>query len=561
MLAAMRYLRFLVFAAFLQLLGLAALPCFACQNGPRADEIEAQGSTLLGFGACRLLEEYTIPSGRGDIAVKIYANAPAQPENLVSLSMAFENAGNTLAELGPYTSAPIEVFLSPDEHQEDSGLAAVAGASTRDGTVADETCIISIFLPVEIGALRQFIAHEFFHCVQYHETVMPNTSSVHGSETDEWWVEGGAEWFATEATPGAVENFQFISDFDNASKDTPITGLSYEALVFWWWFAQTRGRSEAASTILGLPLGAEAQADAFAEIVGEEEFHDFGKYYLSGRIQMPGGGEAPTLPDYGEPRVWSESKSEDFEAGRNVVYRTILEFSCGAWNLTQESLNGKTSVAKPREPFRELPPRVQSNGDDPVRFFFLGTSVSEDGFQATIRAEKEACAPCRHPDPDGPESCLIGNWELVAGGYGAKVADLLNRPELQVLTYPDPERFLTFQANGQITASSAGEAGHLESATKDGNIIADFNLALTKNGYWSADGERLHICYQAGGEFNLSGILIDPKGDRDSFNQPNYLGPAIEQRSVRTYRCEGNQMEMVQGTEAGPLAIQSTYEK
>ena len=556
----MRHLICLTLFALLTLLTYGAEPAHACPDGPRAVEIDALGSVRTDFHRCRLVDSFSIPSGSGEIPVRVFATADPRGENLNFIRDAFHHAGSTLARLGPYTTQPIEVYLSPAESTEPD-TAGMAAGSIGDGEVALETCMIALFVPMNFDYLANTVAHEFFHCVQYHHTLMPNNASIHDGATDQWWVEGGAEWFASHASPDDWLFYGNVADFDANSHKKPIHGMSYEAVVFWWWYNQDRGDRQTIDSILAMPLSAGDQATAFAGEVGQEGFHEFGRAYLSNRIQMPSGGMAPTAPIYEEERFIDSTKEEEFEAERNLLYRAKLHYSCGAWTQTQENLVGKLSVAKPTERFGPLPDRVQSNGDDPEMYFMLGTSVSEEGFKAKIKAEKEACAPCRQPDPDGPEACLFGRWELVAGGYGARVAELLNNTELTAVTYPEPERYLTFQPDGRVTASSAGETGHAESPTNDGNIIADFNLTLTKNGYWNVDGDKLHICYAPGGEFNLSGTIIEPTGEEGSFNHGAYLGPAIEQRSVRLFACEGNQMEMVEGAEAGALAISSTYNK
>ncbi len=433
-----------------------------------------------------------------------------------------------------------------------------SGRSVDSGPGNPPSCIIVIYPNLGVDGYKFVIAHEFFHCMQDEDFELQSYSS--GAD---WWLEGTAEWFASRVERGTNYSDGWVDGFDELSAETPLTGMTYENVVFFWWLDQNFGPGRVIDLIRAMPTRDTSQDEALAGVLSDAEFLQFVEDYLDRKITQPGGRTAAVTPAQGHVYNVERDQTITIEAERFVTYRAILEFACGEWSakVTRE----KGAYQTQRQPdlnWSELPAVFRSDSTGDIRFRVAGGAAQEGGLAIEIEAAKTPCIPCLTPDfSDGPEACLVGEWHLASGGMGAKIGKMLEDvPEIEGVDYPDIDGFLALRRDGTFTLR-ANDDGSLSATSPSGGLFsADISIKMEKQGTWSISGNKLIQCYTPLRNIKIDETVTDPDGVKQTITGNRFLGPAVSYTEKRQFTCADGKLNLVQRALLAPT-ITWEYEK
>ncbi len=378
-----------------------------------------------------------------------------------------------------------------------------------------------------------------------------------------WWIEGSAEWFASLTYPGSSLSDEWVAEFDDVSATTPVTGMEYASVVFFWWLNQNYGKGRVLGLLNAMNGGSGSQEDALASVISQTDFLQFVTDYLEQNITQPGGRAAASTPLHDEIIEIDGDRDISLEARRFVAYRAFLKFACGGWDIIEHARKGTYKAMRmPRSEWQELPAEFRSNSEGKIEFILAGAATDADGFSLSFKAVKQLCVPCQLPDYSaGPEACLIGEWHLVSGGMGAMIGEMLGDvPELSGVDYPDLDGLLILRRDGSFTLR-ADDDGSMQTTTPSGGMFsADISISMEKEGTWSVNGDKLVQCYRPIKSINIDETITDPDGETTRITEDQYLGPKLSYTEKRQFTCESGRLEIIQRALFAPT-LQWVYEK
>ncbi len=535
------------------LLGMSVLATRASAC-PGLDDLEYLGAAPL--GDCVELARFDIATGQGPVSAGVFGPADANLVRVAAIEAGLIRAGNTLEGLGALGSDPVAVYLSSDDINPALDLGTPEAITARG--LRDHICNIAAF-PMALNAdISYVLAHEFFHCVQNFNFAEQNRSA--GAK---WWAEGSAEWFASLAYPGSDKSDGLTAMFDATSPETPLTSMEDDSVVFFWWYSQQHGAGAVIGLIGAMPTGGGAQNDALARVLDEAAFLQFSKDYTDRKINQPGGGAIASNPFIGDYYEISHNQEIELSAERFVLFRVRIKFECGVWTLEESELSGRYQMQRhPGETWETIPPEVRADSEGDFEYSLVDGATGPQGFRVSIDIKKEPCSQCVAVNySDGPAACLVGEWHLTGGGYGAQIGKALARvPSMQNIDYPDIDGFLTLNRDGTFTLG-ADDAGHMEVISPSGKVSrADVQFNFEQHGTWSINGNKLEQCYVRTRDINIDFQLTSPSGGRDRVIMDEYLGPKISRTTKRRFACTPGQLKINEGGFLGPK-VQWIYAK
>lgn len=377
-----------------------------------------------------------------------------------------------------------------DEESEGYTLASAWGVKPWDNDVVD-TCAITTF-PVATGdvtAYEQTIAHEVWHCVQFYDGM-----NYSGGQQN-WWVEGGAEFFSNVAYPSANDEWGRLSTFD-AGQRFPLYEMDYE--VWPWW----QHLSNEFSPLFVADLHREMMQSGGSGIElldgYDETFHDFVADYAAGVIQDQSGAPLPAarrykfLPVVGKN---DEGKELTYDARSWAPIRLYLQYDQELRIFQTDASDGGLRSMVEWEKRRDRPswegvfPEVRSKCQDRARYAAVITDVTSDAstsvkFKVVIDdIEEAACDPC-----------MLGTWSLNLDTFeamilGAAAGEGVGLPPgasfefggAYYFSMDDEDVVLEQRDNLQIIMAVAGIGG------------LTMTVDSFASGTYSADGETLTV--------------------------------------------------------------------
>jgi hypothetical protein len=246
-------------------------------------------------------------------------------------------------------------------------------------------------------------AHELFHCMQYRLWERQMVSGDAGL----WWGEGTAHYFAYLARPGSTEFDAHLLRFDQTSVRTALYDMGYETVVFFAWWAQTRGERAIPAFMERMPLpGGQTQLEALRNVVTSDEWSEFSRAYLDRSIRLPEGRLIPSHPLPGEPLRISDAGAFPLATTNYVVTRRPITFAPGrAYQLSFEDrpTDARLKWAELAGTGWSEPPSTVTACDSEVQFREVrGTSWSDTA--GTMRVSV--------PDRATHCNCLVGEWRM-----------------------------------------------------------------------------------------------------------------------------------------------------
>ncbi len=495
--------------------------------------------------ACDEAVRFTIATPGGSREVRIIHDSDDAPAGLAAFAgdirSGIERAATALMSIGEGAPGDITVWASGLAAPEDA--IGITDAATRPVGAMDGECAMAIYPGDDIGYV---VAHEFFHCVQY---------ATYGAKTDRvastWWAEGSAEWFANLAYPGTGNSDLDVAAYDSASAGTALTSMAQESVVFFFWLGERFGASMVMALMAAMPDGNSetAQQDALAGLLSESDFQAFAQDYLDRTIQQPGGRAIPSTPFPGNIYPWSESRSHDLSEDRFVLARAQLEFACGAWSIARSGESGTWKVSLDDGPWDALPEWLSVAGEGPDHYRLAAFGIEADGFAVTIEATRDPCQACGSlaAGDDTAASCLVGTWNLVSGGYGERMDEMLEGTGLyETVEFPDMESVLVINGDGTYSFPGPPEDTTLSTRSDSGDLyIGIGTLSMQSSGQWSVDGDTLTLCET----FDLAEMDItvtNPDGVDSRFTGSGGSEGMPPLLRYRTFSCTDSALTLVE---------------
>jgi hypothetical protein len=508
---------------------------------------------------CEEAARFTIDTPEGPRAVRIVHTPDLPtldlPVMVREIRRGVERSAAALPSVGALAPADVTIWIShllPNPEAPSD-----ADDFEQDGQmwIVEDGCLMALY-PANTGrrGLAFTAAHEFFHCVQGRE--FPDKYAGRASS---WWSEGSAEWFANLALPGTGRSDGFVLEFDSDSRDTALTAMSHESVVFFFWLAEAHGAEAVGRMLQAMPAdgGEQGQQAALASFLGAPEWQRFAEAYIAGDIRQPGGRSPRSSPFPGDIYVWENGRTHTLSAAPFVLARAQLEFSCGIWAVTEDDARGTRAFRASRSRWQSLPARIVVDQDGPQLFQMAGFGSGREGFSVTIEGTRDACQGC--PATAGTarslDQCLVGTWELMSGGYGQQIEDRLRESGIfESIDYPDLHRYLTLESNGRYSQgpSERGEQGESVQRTDAGHLWEGRStLRHRTRGHWSTDGNVLHLCEeQVSVDIDLT--IVEPDGGESRIREsggPPDLGPLPRRRD---FVCSAGTLSLVEPSPVGP---------
>lgn len=353
------------------------------------------------------------------------------PMLLREFEQAMRAIPGTIHQIGPFRLHPVRILVTADplgtvwaretpdilDVGRGNGSSSVHGHAHADrpaeqftdilGSAAliDGQCRVHLHVltpDARVETAAPVLLHEVFHCVQL-ATLGEDLArlSANGQNSGaKWWIEGSAEWFGALAWRGADVLQQRLARFDRLSATTPLHEMSYEAVVFFLWLGATR-QPEAILTFLkqmAAQPDATAQRAAMVNALRLEDWLDFAKYYLEGRIAHPQGTPIACNPAAGGSGL-DLDQGGTLELEPFVLYRGWYEMACST--KSNVAKDGGGGIKRPRSWLNDDVTEVRT------QFRFLSLAAAANRVSLPLESTLlNACRPCEAAA--AIDACLVG---------------------------------------------------------------------------------------------------------------------------------------------------------
>jgi hypothetical protein len=409
-------------------------------------------------------------------------------------------------------------------------LATASAVKPWDNDVTDRCAITTWpYATSDPTAFQQTIAHEAWHCIQYYDGM------DYSGGAQNWWVEGGAEFFSNVAYPSADDEHVRLGTFDDGLQ-TPLYEMAYE--VWPWW----QHLSNEFSPLFVADLNREMMSTAGSgvELLSgyEETFHDFVADYVAGKVIDQSGApiaRARRFVNFPVVKKGEEARQLKWTLQNWAPLRFHISYDKELRILQSDSSSGglrsmvKWEQRSDRPSWKGIFPEVRSKCRERGRYAGVITDATADAstpVELKIVIDEIEEASC---DP-----CVLGTWsldlntfeEMIVGAMASEGGQMPPGTSFEIggayYTALNEEDQVLEQRDGlAITASVAGVGGF----TTTINSFAE--------GTYSADGERMTVSSLVESFNEVTTNL--PGGGSYSF-------PSATQAGTGTYTCNEEQM-------------------
>ena len=354
-------------------------------------------------------------------------------------------------------------------------------------TPLDTACVM--VLPQEYFRIRteqqakQVLAHELFHCKQH---VLGGKGVFRNKYINDWWIEGGAEYFSNVVYPMVNNEYIRATTFDIKSNedDGSITTMSYEAWLFFQYLANQKSHEWIIDMLYSITQA--DQQSSLRAFIDQDFFHEFGKAYWDKEIKDTGEGlgglPIPTNPSAGRfvditgsagDSIDTTLEASPFEVRRysfihlpGKVYRHSFKspYVDGVVSFKEVANNSN---------WGNLPEEIVTDCENPRALNVLITTTGPADMSVQIETEITDNEECTEPSPLD-SSCSVSNQDaacLVGGTWTADLSQWL--PYYVADASPDDvnvigTRTLKFNPNGTAIYSDSGHKIARGSCGNDG---------------------------------------------------------------------------------------------
>lgn len=468
---------------------------------------------------CYQVLQNTVPGATLRVFYPAWYDGDGALASLPTVALAaLTRSTDTFRELGRIGDIDM-VFSAVDTvENSDSTLASAWGVKPWNNDVVDR-CAITTWLSAtgDVDAFEQTVAHEVWHCVQFYDG-MDYTGGAQN-----WWVEGGAEFFSNVVYPRVNDEWTRLGSFDEAIR-TPLYQMAYEAWPWWQHLSNEFSPRHVADLHRGMM---EAGGSGIELLDGyDETFHDFVADYAAGAVIDQSGANIPRarmfvhVPDVTKNDEGREIELsfENWTTGRfAILYSQELRVL-----QTDNSTEGLRSMVKredrsDRAAWKGFFPEVRSKCDSIAYYLGVATDATTDSSNpAEVKVkidvvEEAACDPC-----------VLGTWSLDLDTF-----------EQMIMSAIDSEGGMpagtTFEIGGAYYVSMAEENQLLEQ--RDGLTITSGVAGMGEitatidsfaEGTYEADGETLtvsdlvetynEVTLEFGGSYSFPGAIVSGDG-------------------------------------------------
>jgi hypothetical protein len=275
---------------------------------------------------------------------------------------------------------------------------------------------------ISLDELKQSVAHEMFHCYQY--TNLSAQESGPDPAANEWWVEGGAEFFSDVVYPEVQFEMRWNGELPGVARDLPIVRWKYRAYLFFEYLVNHEGWSltQLIDFWRSMPDhgGLESQIVALAYTANMNDiFHRFAQNFVKEGIRERSGTTIPTPLELLAPPFPLPAGSGNLELAvpifRIGLYEVTLDRNLDyVLALTSSGGEGRYSTRPALAlEWQPIPERFSSSCNN-VAYQLLVTSAETPAYQVKLDYETtESSLAC--------DACLVGLWSLDTASYLALV--------------------------------------------------------------------------------------------------------------------------------------------
>ncbi|MFT3811044.1 MAG: hypothetical protein QM698_14080 [Micropepsaceae bacterium] len=403
-------------------------------------------------------------------------------------------------------------------------------------------CIVRMNIPLNdksgLDALRNTAAHELFHCIQGWS--YPAATQLGGSE--QWWVEGSAEFFASQVQIDTARMETLGSAFIGEIEKTPLTQTPYRSVVFFAWL-WSQGPDKMAAFFKGLATspGETLQMDTTVDSIGETTLQLFAQALADGTIAMPSGYTFPALPEQVETTaIDDDQKQIELPLKRFTLMRHALHFANGTYN----SWSNPTIYKREQSggPWSELDPMEKIEGESckDIRMLLtahFATASYADKMSIVAMRAKECLDCVKMPKVD---QCVVGKWRMSNEALLTYLQATNGQPQSTNFSGVGGTAILVFDKNGaaQFVVEGLKIGAEVRMAEgSDDQAIINVEANGIDSGEWGTDeGGAMNYCAkQASIGFRIRVEL--PNGYTHESEQDGML-----EDSIWTYSCSGDEL-------------------
>jgi hypothetical protein len=496
--------------------------------------------TPLATMTCQTREVRAVPEL--DLSLRVVQDAMAPEPEIVEWTTRVLEAGTTA--LKAYKSARPQVILNNVTFivARDQVGSTVAAA---DRGLNDECLIVLLTRANSVATVAgrdqevpSNVAHELVHCLQRWNA--PAQMAVPQADR-EWWVEGSAEYLSNTVFPRPADVATRFGEFEDSTD--ALTRQSYGTLVFFAWYAQTRGPAAVFALWSKLPTtpGESNQRAALLSEVKVDGLRLFAEGFVAGTIASPAGGllPAPMLT----PMTFFGDATRMVSADGFSVLRGELVFQEGRYALATTS----SSMPPPRflldGAWTEAITVADSACIQNARIKFAGfptgssqalsvTAKRVDASQPGLTCEPMMCVSLGKND-----SCLSGAWQLDEDRTTANINAVIGDPNPTAGISGD----ITLTLEGAGAASITYSDYDLLVGTNRTEALLNINITGAMQGSWStATDGSLRLCSTSNTvEIKTSAQVFDGKA-----NPKTEVMLKKEALAEMTYACVGNMLTL-----------------
>lgn len=495
---------------------------------------------------------------------------PDAPRNTPQLFA--EAIRKTLSSLRPYMDPiPVQLVLlwnisgqGPSNRRDDKWGWDV-GADTDAYIGSEGVCPVTIFItsvvdtrdggnrPVDPRDIKATVAHEIFHCYQlnyFRRQEHATSEALH----DGWWVEGTAEFVASQLYPCNETSNSIAGTYDMGVRLNR-QGNGYPAYIFYTHLADRYGFDFGALTdfLGGMPTtrGQAAQNRALSAYpdIGAK-FHSFAQDYIDGhishcvsenahknnleRLEANNGLEVSLDAKpftFGAKIVTLQAGKSytvslvDADAGDGVRKTSWREVGTGSMGLAAWSeLNGDlilkagcsdskqfvftSTVEATDENVHHAILRFRERQTDPASGP-VSQTLCRDGGTEDIANDCNLCELIKSQRGSNVDNCLVGKWELQSGLWEHEVATIKGLAgDIPITLRHSGDRMLYIRKDGTLEYPGF----RMERAITQGDGgLSTSSFIQPGSGEWNAVNGKINLCVISEKE-NVTQKIESPEG-------------------------------------------------
>jgi hypothetical protein len=388
------------------------------------------------------------------------------------------------------------------------------------------------------------IAHEVFHCIQH--ATWPNLMKQYAPHR--WFIEGSAEFASHLVYPHVERVFALNADFANLFRDTALTSLAYENLVFFSWLWQ---QDQTAMFKLGDAIAdTKSQAQersAILAVVKPDAMSQFVRDYLDGKITAPDG--TPMTMDTNIGAVtFSDSETRNLLAVPFAMFALDVTFAAGSYDVTfaeKGNLNWQhRDQAKPSEPWTKGSLKTEDSCDSDATYRFAGMAFDEAMLEVTATRDttnSKDCTLCQ--TYSGKDKCLVGTWIIDNTQHRESVGELLD-DDGSTWVKVTGRNLIRFEEKGTSDWAYNNFFIAVQEAL-EGSPAIGVTITGTISQTWSSENGKLATCITTA-DAGLVMNTANGVGDVINFNEFPRLST-----EYYNYRCEGQNTLIIEKATPG----------